>query len=115
MLSLFSGLDEELKGEEMGPSRHTADFRIKKSQVCVCVCVCDIEREVGSSVCFLYFLVLRAQSPTQGSHVGVQQAGTGTQGERQETHHKAAGNWSAYLSVCLSVHQVHIYIVVTIV
>lgn len=27
------GLDEEIKQEELGPNRHSAEFRIKKSQV----------------------------------------------------------------------------------
>lgn len=31
-LSLL-GLDEEIKRDELGPNRHTAEFRIKKSQV----------------------------------------------------------------------------------
>ena len=31
-LSLL-GLDEEIKRDELGPNRHSAEFRIKKSQV----------------------------------------------------------------------------------
>lgn len=27
------GLDEEIKRDELGPNRHSAEFRIKKSQV----------------------------------------------------------------------------------
>ena len=45
-----TGLGEELKAEEQGDQRHTAEFRIKKGQVSGLPCPCTF------TIAFIYLL-----------------------------------------------------------